>query len=633
MLKRSKKAFTSALSALLSVSMLLTACGDESSSSSKADSSSTGGSESTAASSQAEESKADSSKADEGSKESTVKTNDDGSVNADLTSLELVRLMGNGINLGNTMEAYTHSYGKEDIYPDESENAWGQPITTAEMIKGMKDCGFDSLRIPVAWTNAMSYYEDGNYEITPAYLDRVEEIVNYALDADMYVIINDHWDGGWWGRFGAEDESVRAAAMDMYKAMWTQIAERFGKYSDRLIFESANEELGDRLNDEIDGKKGKLKKSECYEKTNEINQTFVDLIRSTGGNNEQRFLLIAGYNTDIAMTVNDKFKMPTDTAKDKLLLSVHYYTPWDYCGTDGVTSWGSVKDYDEQNGLLKDLSKFTDAGYGVVIGEYAVLTDKSTPKNDTDKFYTNFLANCDLYNFCPMLWDCNNLYQRRDCDMPDATMKQLFLDKSFANEKDKSEDEVKKNAQKIIDDAYAAAQKELEDNGAIMPDDNKAIAWIMYQSEDYSKAYSVGDDYDPTSATSGLVAKNAEITGTGDYTVSLDFTGCGAAKGVAFSALGISNGEKLFPGAIVTINKVLINGEEYTLASDTYTSSDDGSCTRVNLYNAWVGDLPDDARGATDKSTPTPMPLKKTDKVETLEIQFTFTEGAAAKAA
>ena len=626
--KRSKKALTSAVSALLGISMLLTACGDGGSSS---------GAESTSGDSSSAQS--DSSKSNDSSTvqstddSSTVQSTDDGSVNDDLTSLELVKKMGNGINLGNTMEAYTHSHGKEDIFPDESEQAWGQPITTQEMITGMKNCGFDSLRVPVAWTNAMSFYEDGNYEIDSSYLDRVEEIVNYAINADMYVIINDHWDGGWWGHFGAEDESMRTAAMEMYKSMWTQIAERFKGYSDKLIFESANEELGDRLNDEIDGKKGTLRKTECYEKTNEINQTFVDLIRSTGGNNEKRFLLIAGYNTDVALTCDDKFKMPTDTAKDKLLLSVHYYTPWDYCGTDGVNSWGSVKDYEEQNGLMKQLSKFTEAGYGVVIGEYAVLTNSSEPKQDTDKFYTNFLANCDLYNFCPMLWDCNNLYQRRDCDMPNADMKALFLEKSYSVQKDLSDDEVKTNAQKIIDDAYAAAQNQVADSGVLMPDDNKAIAWIMYQSSDYSKAYSVGDDYDPTSATAGLEATNVEITGAGDYTVKLDFTGCGAAKGVVFSALGISNGEDLFPGCTVTINKVLINGEEYELQTGYYTASDDGTCTRVNLYNGWVNDVPKDARGATDNATAVPMPLKKTDLVNTIEVQFTFNEGAAAKAA
>ena len=89
----------------------------------------------------------------------------------------------------------------------------------------------------------------GDYTINEAYLDRVEEIINYALDNDMYVIINDHWDGSWWGMFGSSEQSDVDKAFEMYKSMWTQIANRYKKYSDRLIFEGANEELGDRLND------------------------------------------------------------------------------------------------------------------------------------------------------------------------------------------------------------------------------------------------------------------------------------------------------------------------------------------------------------------------------------------------
>ena len=615
-----KKAIAFLLSSVMALTALAS-CGDESSSSTS-ESSSGGSSQSGGEGSQADNS-ADASSATA----SNVQSNDDGSVNESLTSLELQRLMGNGINLGNTMEAYTHSYGKEDIFPDESETSWGQPITTQEMVDGMKAAGFDSLRVPVAWTNAMSYYEDGNYEIDSAYLDRVEEIVNYALNADMYVIINDHWDGGWWGRFGQKDESISSAAWDMYEAMWTQIADRFKDYSDKVIFESANEELGDRLNDEIDGVKGGLSINKCYEMTNKINQTFVDLIRKSGGNNDKRFLLIAGYNTDIAMTVKEKFQMPSDTAKDKLLVSVHYYTPWDYCGTNGVNSWGSGKDIEEQNTLLQSLTRFTDEGYGVVIGEYAVLTNSSEPKQDTDKFYTNFLANCDLYGYCPMLWDCNNLYQRREGKIVNEDMAKLFLDKSYANEKDKSLDDVKKDAQATLDKIAEDAANQLVEEGTIMPDDNKAIAWIMYQSKDYSKTYSVGDSYDPTNKTAGLKATNVEITGAGDYSVSLDFTECGSAKGIAFSALGISNGEDLFPGCTVTINKVLVNGKEYELGSGYYTSSDDKHCTRVNLYNAYVSDVPADARGATDNATPTPMSFKSTDVIDTLEIQFTFNEG------
>ena len=194
------------------------------------------------------------------------------------------------------------------------------------MIQSMKDAGFDTLRIPVAWTNAMDF-ENGDYTIGEHYLDRVEEIINYALDAGMYVIVNDHWDGGWWGKFGSATQEIRDAAMEMYISMWTQIAERYKDYPEQLIFESANEELGDRLNDkDLCPDSGTLSKNECYEMTNKINQTFVDTIRSTGGNNKDRFLLIAGYNTDIVHTCDDRFVMPTDTAKNKLLISVHYYT-------------------------------------------------------------------------------------------------------------------------------------------------------------------------------------------------------------------------------------------------------------------------------------------------------------------
>ena len=147
----------------------------------------------------------------------------------ELTAHQVIKLMGNGINLGNTMEAYGHSTYVQGGDPTNFENLWGQPTTTQEMIDGMKAAGFDSLRVPVAWTNGMNF-ESGDYTIDARLLNRVEEIVNYALNADMYVIINDHWDGGWWGMFGSEDQAVRDKAMEMYKSMWTQIGEHFADY-------------------------------------------------------------------------------------------------------------------------------------------------------------------------------------------------------------------------------------------------------------------------------------------------------------------------------------------------------------------------------------------------------------------
>ena len=116
-----------------------------------------------------------------------------GEMRTERTSLEFVELLGNGINLGNTMEAYGHTTLGTNAEVSAYETCWGVPETTQEMVTGMHEAGFDTLRVPVAWTNMMDY-ENGDYTINEAYLDRVEEIINYALAADMYVIVNDHWD-------------------------------------------------------------------------------------------------------------------------------------------------------------------------------------------------------------------------------------------------------------------------------------------------------------------------------------------------------------------------------------------------------------------------------------------------------
>lgn len=543
-----------------------------------------------------------------------------------ITSLEVIGLMGNGINLGNTLEAYNHQGYLGGADPTNFETSWGQPKTTPEIIQGMKAAGFDTLRIPVAWTNGMNF-ESGDYTIDERLMARVEEVVNYALEADMYVIINDHWDGGWWGMFGSADMEVREKGMELYKSMWSQIGERFKDYSYKLIFESANEELGDRLNDkEITGSKGILTQDECYEKLYEINSEFVKLIRSTGGKNADRFLLIAGYNTDITMTCDDRYKMPEDTAKDKLLLSVHYYTPWDYCGSDALNHWGSPDDYKEQNELMQKLSKFNEQGYGVVIGEYAVLTD-GAPKPDTDKFYSNFLDNCDYYDFCPVLWDCNSLYKRLTQTMADETLAGIFSDRRYENEKDKTTEEIKSAAKERIDAAYQKASDDIMAGISVLPSDDKAAAWIMFQSADWAVAYSVGDRYDPTNMTAGVKATNVEVTGAGTYTVSLDFTDLGGVHGTAFSALGIYNGEALFPDYTITIDSILVNGEEYALAAKEYTASDDGNCTRVNLYNQWVPTVPEEARtvdGDTTGCSAQIMPLDSNTRIDTLTVTFTY---------
>ncbi|MFG6395162.1 MAG: glycoside hydrolase family 5 protein [Lachnospiraceae bacterium] len=185
---------------------------------------------------------------------------DNGTMRKELTAQQLASTeMGIGINLGNTMEATHPVENKASLTKTDYDKGWGKPVTTREYINCLHSYGINTIRIPVAWSNGD--IDDGNYTIRSEMFDRIEEVVNYALDNGMYVIINDHWDNQWWGQFGAckkdeegnkvVDEETRAAAWTRYESYWTQICARFGKYSDHLIFEGANEELGTRLNDVI----------------------------------------------------------------------------------------------------------------------------------------------------------------------------------------------------------------------------------------------------------------------------------------------------------------------------------------------------------------------------------------------
>lgn len=563
---------------------------------------------------------------------------DNGVMREGLTALEATRLMGNGINLGNTLEACDNNVGIKTNTPLSYETHWGQPKTTQAMIDGMKAAGFDTIRIPVAWmTNATHLYE-GDYTIDADYMDRVEEVVRYARKAGMYVIINDHWDGGWYGMFGSESAETRALAMEAYKGMWQQIAERFRDYSDYLIFESANEELGGRFDENSplycsDSVVTYLTDDERYALTNEINQTFVDVVRATGGNNATRFLLIAGYSTNIDQTCDDRFQMPKDTADSKLMVSVHYYDPWSYCGASSAasaTKWGKVSDYEYLDQQLAKMTKFTEAGYGVVIGEYGALPCSDGLKDNTLAYHTAFLDACTKYNLTNCLWDCSGLYKRVSQNFADDDILAMYQEKRQANEE--GQDYADVQAAAAAEAAAAAAEAPvtfLQD--AVVVDDQTALAWIMWNDGSWALTHSVGDTYNADSISEGLVATNAIITGEGKYTVGLDFTGTaqGYSASVAFAAIGISNGEALYPNYVINIKEVRINGEIYRLKGRAYTTSDDGVCTRVNLYNEWVTSVPKTARlPGGNLAGATPTPINRNDaviaEIKTIEIDFEY---------
>lgn len=563
---------------------------------------------------------------------------DNGVMREGLTALEATRLMGNGINLGNTLEACDNNVGIKTNTPLSYETHWGQPKTTQAMIDGMKAAGFDTIRIPVAWmTNATHLYE-GDYTIDADYMDRVEEVVRYARKAGMYVIINDHWDGGWYGMFGSESAETRALAMEAYKGMWQQIAERFRDYSDYLIFESANEELGGRFDENSplycsDSVVTYLNDDERYALTNEINQTFVDVVRATGGNNATRFLLIAGYGTNIDQTCDDRFQMPKDTADSKLMVSVHYYDPWSYCGASSAvsaTKWGKVSDYEYMDQQLAKMTKFTEAGYGVVIGEYGALPCSDGLKDNTLAYHTAFLDACTKYDLTNCLWDCSGLYKRVSQTFADDDILAMYLEKRQANEE--GQDYADVQAAAAAEAAAAAAEAPVTfQQDAVVVDDQTALAWIMWNDGSWALTHSVGDTYNADSISEGLVATNAIITGEGKYTVGLDFTGTaqGYSASVAFAAIGISNGEALYPNYLVNIKEVRINGEIYRLKGRAYTTSDDGVCTRVNLYNEWVTSVPKTARlPGGNLAGATPTPINRNDaviaEIKTIEIDFEY---------
>lgn len=359
---------------------------------------------------------------------------------AKMTAAEFMEDMNQGWNLGNTLESCGYEGDMEEATAITFETLWGQPETTKKIIAGVKACGFDTIRIPVAWSNLMTQDENGDYIVSPKYLARVAKVVDWSIENGLYVVLNEHYDGGWWGMFGSPDQKIREEAMKKYKAIWTQVADYFKDYSYYLILESANEELGNSvggdnmaLNTKVDGVEGVLTDDECYQVTTEINQAFVDIVRASGGNNKYRQLLIAGFNTDLAKTLDDRYVMPTDieeNGKTKLSISIHYYNPGGFCiGEDKtqewyIGEWGSEEDIKTMHDELDSLSKFTDQGYGVIFGEYG---PQAMSKPGAPAFIKELMTYSEEKNYVPILWN-NSVYNRDEAAIAYTDIQQIMID-------------------------------------------------------------------------------------------------------------------------------------------------------------------------------------------------------------
>ena len=333
-----------------------------------------------------------------------------------------VENMGIGINLGNTMEACGNWINKTSGIKA-YETAWGSPVVTKEMIQGYADAGFKTLRIPVAWSNLM----EEDYTINPELLDRVQQIVDWALESGLYPIVNEHWDGGWWETFPAQKEEC----MKKYTRMWTQILERFKDYDNHLVLESLNEEGG--WNSVWNRWGGTTGKAESFALLNEINQTFVNLARSSGGMNAERLLLIAGYQTDIGLTCDPLFKMPADPAY-MCAVSVHYYTPSTFAILDKDAdwgkcqkTWGTPKEVSELALNMKKMkTSFVDKGIPVIIGEYG-CPDKNKDLESVQNYLRLVCLHAYKNGMCPVLWDTpGGRYNRKTCKMADNIIQENF---------------------------------------------------------------------------------------------------------------------------------------------------------------------------------------------------------------
>lgn len=331
----------------------------------------------------------------------------------DISTMELVRDMGLGINLGNTMEAVIVCEPGDDGCVNwvngmaTLETSWGSPEITGAMVKGYADAGLKTLRIPVAWSNKMTADNaGGSYTISAALTDRVEQIVNYALNNGMYAIVNIHWDGGWWEKFPADS----AECMRKYTNIWTQISERFKNYGDYLMFESLNEEgVWQSVWNQYDDTGNKAR---AFGLLNAINQKFVDIVRASGGNNGERHLLIAGYATNIDRTCDPAFKMPDDP-KNRRAVSVHYYDPFGFTHLEKNESWaalrltwGTAEDYDELNGYMDKMkTNFADKGIPVIVGEYGFASNLARDPGEIRKYTLAVAEAVYSRNMCPVLWD------------------------------------------------------------------------------------------------------------------------------------------------------------------------------------------------------------------------------------
>jgi len=323
-----------------------------------------------------------------------------------------------GWNMGNTLEAYKYSIaqdGETFVNFESGENVlWGNPRVTQTLINGVKNAGFDLIRIPITW---MGYIGPGpDFHIDESYLKRVAEVVGYCKNAGLKTVINIHHDGvtdsrrgdiGWLSvRQASRGQADYDRITIQYIRVWKQIASYFKDYGDWLIFESFNE-LHDG-NWQTCNDIGQLIT------INRWNQVFVDTVRATGGNNAERYLMISAYCNDHKQMLAPIFMLPNDPSPDKIILSYHYYDPYELGIAGTRSSWGSPEDRQRvENDFAPFKERFIDKNIPVMMGECGAVLQiypdnpaREAQARQSRRDYLQFVfATAKKYNIVPVYWD------------------------------------------------------------------------------------------------------------------------------------------------------------------------------------------------------------------------------------
>ena len=330
-----------------------------------------------------------------------------------LTSVQLSALMSPGINIGNTLEALP------------AETSWGNPMITQKLLDGYRAAGFKTVRIPVSW----SQYADANNNISAAWMARVTQVVDYAHKAGLYAIINVHWDGGW---IDHATYARQAAINAKLSKFWTQIANNFKNYDDTVLFAGTNE-VGEPNT-------WGTPTTEQAAVQNSFNQTFVNAVRATGGNNAKRHLVVQAYYTDINRSVINT--IPKDTIANRLFMEVHYYDPyhftingdskiwqWGASATDpaATDNWGDEAWVDGQFQKMK--TRYVDQNVAVLVGEYGAYSKPKYPGMQAyaKKWAAYVTRSSYQHGLVPVYWDTGGVIDRNSGAPRDPEMISLIV--------------------------------------------------------------------------------------------------------------------------------------------------------------------------------------------------------------